>query len=220
MRILPPTTDGIAASSDVLEKGGVVIYPTETCYGLACDLSNPEAVVKLFTLKNRPTDQPVSALFSSLKEAKNYVEWSEKAEELAKKHLPGPLTLVLPMKEKAPHQLFPLPRTHDQLSPFPSLGIRLSSHPIAQKLAEAYGKPISTTSANISGHPPCYTPKEIQEYFADADASVVLLDGGKLPKNSPSTVISLVHGTMKHIRNKTSILSTCIALAANALILP
>ena len=102
MRIIPADDEGIRLAVRIIEDGGVVAHATETCYGLACDLRNIDAVEKLFAIKERPPHQPVSALFSSIDEAKKYVEWNEKAEELAQKYLPGPLTVILRMREEAP----------------------------------------------------------------------------------------------------------------------
>src|SRR3989338_1205412 len=109
MRILPASTEGIEAALAVLARGETVMHATETCYGFACDLTNPEAVARLFKIKQRSPDQPVSALFSSIDEAKKYVEWNDRAGELAKEFLPGPLTVILPMKTKAPHTLYCIP---------------------------------------------------------------------------------------------------------------
>src|SRR3989338_4667154 len=90
----------------ILKNGGVVAHITDTCYGLACDMTNPKAVTKLFEIKHRPISMPVSALFASLEEAKKYVEWNDMAEKLAEKYLPGPLTLILPLKKPLPHPIF------------------------------------------------------------------------------------------------------------------
>ena len=114
----------------ILKNGGVVAHITDTCYGLACDMTNPKAVTKLFEIKHRPINMPVSALFASLEEAKKYVEWNDMAEKLAEKYLPGPLTLILPLKKPLPHPIFttPLLTTHYQLlSAFASPLIQLQS---------------------------------------------------------------------------------------------
>jgi len=192
---LPPTTDSIKKACAILKTGGVVIHPTETCYGLACDLTNPDAVAKLFALKQRPTNQPVSALLSSLEEAKKYVEWSEKAEELARAYLPGPLTLILPVRKDTPHVLYTTPHI-----PAPTVGIRISSHPLAQQLAETYGKPLSTTSVNIAGKPACYSVKEVEEQFGKLDDGVAVIHGEVLERKPPSRIVSLVNGHMKELR--------------------
>lgn len=105
MEILPADDTGIAAALKILRAGGVIAHATETCYGLACDLRNPAAVEKLFAIKDRPRNQPVSALFASVDQAREYVVWNDRAEALAKE-LPGPVTLVLPMQRKVPTDLF------------------------------------------------------------------------------------------------------------------
>lgn len=177
MEICEETDTGIAKAIAILEKGGVVAHATETCYGLACDLTNQDAVRRLFELKRRPNHMPMSALFSSVEEAKKYVEWNDTAEKLAKKHLPGPLTIILPRKTGKG-----------------TLGIRVSSFPLAQTLARRFGKPLSTTSANIHGEPDPYAPEEIS---VKPD---LVLDSGPLPHNKPSTVLDLTQGDIRIIR--------------------
>ncbi|MBP9851051.1 MAG: L-threonylcarbamoyladenylate synthase, partial [Candidatus Peribacteraceae bacterium] len=143
MMIIPESPEALAEAVEILRSGGTVIHATETCYGLTCDLTNEDAVKDLFDVKKRPEDQPVSALFTSLESARTYVDVSPKAEELFRKHLPGPLTIVLPKKNGAP----PLWLTASGGGEDAWIGVRISSHPFAARLAEAYGKPIATTSA-------------------------------------------------------------------------
>ncbi|MBI2117795.1 threonylcarbamoyl-AMP synthase, partial [Candidatus Peregrinibacteria bacterium] len=200
---MPLTPQAIDLALSVLEGGGIVAHPTETCYGLACDLTNPSAVARLFALKKRQPDQPVSALFSSLHHAKEYVEWNAKADDLAKKHLPGPLTIILPLRTDAKYQLYPTPPP--ELSTDHSLGIRISSHPAAQELVERFGKPLSTTSANIHGQPAAYSPQEIVLQFTDNLLNVLLIDGGSLPLRPPSTIIDLTGPSPQEIRRGNTI---------------
>ncbi len=205
MRVLPLTPKSFSLALSVLKGGGVIIHPTETCYGLACDLTNPAAVARLFTRKKRPLNQPVSALFSSIEQVKQYVLWNAQAETLAKKSLPGPLTLILPLRIIAPHILYPTPprtsdkghRTKDEVR---TIGIRISSYPIAQELVERFGKPLSTTSANIHGHPPTYCPEEILAQFSDDLPDTLLLDSGTLPARPPSTIIDLTESPPREVR--------------------
>ncbi len=188
MKILPADSAGIQRALDVLRKGGVVAHATETCYGLACDMSNPTAVMKVFRIKERPLTQPISALFSSVDQAKLYVQWNDKADELAQKHLPGPLTIILQLRPDAPHALIPSPNP----SPNPTLGVRISSHPLAQRLAQEFGRPISTTSANIHGQPNPYSAVDMEEQFRNQiDRPDLILDSGRLPPTPPSTVVNL-----------------------------
>ena len=204
MRILPAhESKSLDEALQILQHGGVVAHATETCYGFACDLTNIEAVRKLFALKQRPGDQPVSALFASVEDARRFVEWNEVAEELARKHLPGPLTLILQLKSQkifcSTH--YPLPTTH-------SIGIRISSHPVARKLAELAQVPLSTTSANIHGKKEPYSVEEILEQFSSMVGAQraaplqpdLILDSGMLPPTLPSTIVDLTENTAKILR--------------------
>ncbi len=171
----------------VIARGGIVAHATETCYGFACDLTNPSAVSKLFALKNRSEDHSISALFPSLEKAKEWVEWNEQAEKLAKEHLPGPLTIVLPLKKAKGNG--------------ETLGIRISSHPVAEYLATHADVPLSTTSANLHGKPSPYSPEEILEQFRGrALQPDLILDSGRLSDALPSTVVSILNGEIRTIR--------------------
>ncbi len=193
MKIIKESPAAIAEAIRILKSGGNVIHATETCYGIACDLANPDAVGKLFAVKRRPESQPVSALFSSLEMAKKYLTLSPRALTLAEKYLPGPLTIVLPQKPDS-SPIFTTPSTHYSLHTTHSTGLRLSSHPFAQKLAEAFGGPIATTSANLHGKPNPYSVQDIFTQWNDMEPLPdLVIDSGPLPVSPPSTVIE-VHG--------------------------
>lgn len=170
---------------DTLGAGGVVAHATETCYGLACDLRNPDAVRKLFDIKQRPYDQPMSALFPSIEAAQAVCEFSEKALILAKKHLPGPLTIILPvLKNSAPIFITADGKKASEI------GIRISPHPIAMTLSQSFGSPIATTSANLHGRENPYSAEDIARQFKGRDSMPDLcLDNGTLPNTPPSTVV-------------------------------
>ncbi len=204
MLILPASSDSIKQAAAIIRSGGTVAHATETCYGLACDLRNLDAVKKLFAIKQRPLHQPVSGLFSSVDEAKKWVIWNDRAGELGKQYLPGPLTLILPIRSDAPSKLFPIPESvilsvvEGQKQ---TLGVRISSHPLAMSLAIACGFPISTTSANIHGQPNPYSVKDLLMQFGDkADQPDLILDSGILPQNPPSTVIDCTKGELQTAR--------------------
>jgi L-threonylcarbamoyladenylate synthase len=202
MKILSSSASAIDKALAILKQGGVIAHATETCYGLACDLSNPEAVEKLFRIKKRSEDQPVSALFPSVEEAKKSVEWNDEAEKLAKEFLPGPLTLILPLRQDASFRLFPTAPNTYYLTPITSLGVRISSHPLAQELVQRFGKPISTTSANIHGLPNTYSAEEITAQFQGQSAQPdLVIDSGELPKNKPSRIVDLSQEKKKIIRH-------------------
>jgi len=183
MEILPVTNKAISEAVDIIRSGGIVAHATETCYGLACDLTNEKAVKKLYALKNLPEDRNVSALFCSVDDAKKLVEWNAKAQGLAEKHLPGPLTLILPRKETG------------------TIGIRISPHPVAQKLAEGCGVPLSSTSANLHGQANPYSAEDIQNQFKDRQLQPdLILDSGLLPDSPPSTVAHIDGEEVKILR--------------------
>ncbi len=186
MKIVPFSDAGLKEALHVLSAGGVIAHATETCYGFACDLRSPLAVKKLFHIKQRPEVQPVSGLFGSIEKAKKWVVWDEKADVLAKQYLPGPLTLILHVRPDAPAAIFP------SLINYKTLGIRVSSHPHAEALANAANYPLSTTSANVHGKPNPYSAEDIVAQFAHEKVQPdLILDSGTLPHVPPSTVINL-----------------------------
>ena len=167
-----------------------MIHATETCYGLACDLRNLSAVERLFAVKQRPAGQPVSALFSTMQEAKQYVEWNDRAETLAQEFLPGPLTLILPARKDMPNPLFIVPKAESVEGQSPTIGVRISSYPLAMQLVEKFGSPISTTSANLHGQPSPYSAEEIVKQYENVLGKPdLILDAGPLPFRNPSRII-------------------------------
>ncbi|MDA1208753.1 MAG: L-threonylcarbamoyladenylate synthase [bacterium] len=197
------TADIITEAVRILESGGIVAHATETCYGLACDLSNPAAVAKLFALKQRPEHMPVSALFESVDQTKQYIEWNDPAQKLADEYLPGPLTIILRAKDNTlkvkPATRNPtMPRLRGAGPQPATIGIRISSHPTAQTLVKAFGKPISTTSANIHGQPNTYSIEQIQAQGLIPD---FIIDSGELPKMPSSKVIDLSEGKERILRS-------------------
>lgn len=198
MDIIVPDAEGIRRACTILTEGGVVAHATETCYGLACDLRNREAVQALFAIKKRPEDMPVSALFSSIEDAKKYLEWNDIAEALAHEHLPGPLTLILKQRRDAPFLLHPSPLS-DSMQP--TVGLRISPHKTAATLSTQCAFPISTTSANIHGMDNPYAVQDMLDQYDGADMLPdVILDDGTLHGEEASTVINVSGGTIEVLR--------------------
>jgi len=194
-------TNDIITAVKTLNEGGIVAHATETCYGLACDLSNPDAVAKLFALKQRPEHMPVSVLFASVDQAKEYVQWNDAAQKLADEHLPGPLTMILNATNK---DLFVVPNDKDpnskpttQNSELRTIGVRISSNSIAQELVKSFGSPISTTSANIHGQPNAYSIDQLRQEGIEPD---FIIDSGELPEVAASKVIDLSEGKEEVLR--------------------
>ena len=189
MQSLPITFLNIQKAVEYLKTGKVVIHPTDTCYGMAVDITNPVAVRQVCQLKQMPETKPMSIIVSNLKMLQEYAKLVSIAEKLVKKYLPGPLTLLLPKTNKVPSYF----AANSQY-----IGIRMPSDPISCKLAALLGNPITTTSANITGQSPAYSISKIKNYFNNQD--VLLLDGGDLEKRKPSTIIKIIENKIQVIR--------------------
>ncbi|MEK7102436.1 MAG: L-threonylcarbamoyladenylate synthase [Patescibacteria group bacterium] len=165
-----------------LQAGGVVVYPTESSYGVGCMATNAAAVARVFTLKERPIEKTLPLIVGSIDEAKRLIVWSSIVEQLAQEHWPGPLTIVA-LATNEGKKLAPGVVAADG-----TIALRVSSHPIAQALAQAVG-PIVSTSANSSSEPACYASMCVKAWLGDAD--VLVIDAGTLPQNPPSTIVRI-----------------------------
>lgn len=166
----------------VLRKGGLVIYPTETCYGIGGDVTNLEAIKKVLEFKGNRGGKPISIAVADQKMAGTYVKIDEVAANLYKKFLPGPLTVVSRSRGKA-IRILEVGRG--------TLGIRVPDYPWVLKLIKRFGRPITSTSANTSGKKTPYCLSDILKYTSKKKLALVdlVLDAGKLPFHSPSTVV-------------------------------
>ncbi len=163
-----------------LKSGSIVCYPTETGYGMGCDLFNQKAIKQLVQLKKRPAHKPFSFMCSNLTDISQYAHVSNTAYRLLKKNLPGPYTFVLPGTKLVPKIMATKQKT---------VGIRVPSHPICQLLLETLGNPIVNTSAQFDEDDASLTePFEIELYLGKRIEIVV--DGGPIYPD-PSSVIDL-----------------------------
>jgi len=167
--------------ASVLQRGGIVAYPTETLYGIGVDPFHPTAVERLFQLKGRPETMPVSLIVRDLEMLAGLVEsLSPIAERIVRTFLPGPLTVVLPARKGLPEAI---------TAASGKVGLRISSHPLLSGLFMFYPFPLISTSANPSGQPPATDAGMVQEYFPEGIDC--LIDAGPTPLGMPSTVIDL-----------------------------
>jgi L-threonylcarbamoyladenylate synthase len=175
-----PRVDVIAEAAATVRAGGLIIYPTETVYGLGADACSDEAVAKVFAAKIRPIEAPISVAVSSLEMARQFTRITPKAEVIFKKFLPGPLTVILSAKPKMSKLL---------AAGTGKVGVRVPDHPVALKLLDFVGGPITSTSANISGRP---APSTVKEALVQIGKSVDLaIDAGRCKLGAPSTVVDL-----------------------------
>ncbi|OGQ81613.1 MAG: threonylcarbamoyl-AMP synthase [Deltaproteobacteria bacterium RIFCSPLOWO2_12_FULL_60_19] len=182
--------DVFSQAVEALRRGEVIVFPTETFYGLGADALNPAAVDKIFLLKGRNPDNPIPLIIADRAMLEEVVrEFPPAAQRLADRFWPGPLTLVLPAKARLPAPL---------LNRDGGVGVRVSSHPLARRLSRELGRPITATSANLSGRPPARSIAEALTYFSEK--LTVYLDGGALQGRKGSTVIEVREGKLRTVR--------------------
>ena len=185
-----PAITIIKKTAQILKDGGLVVLPTDTVYGLVCDATNPKAVKKLFKIKKRPLTQPLSIAIADFTHIYKYVEsMPDTAKILAKKFLPGPLTIILKKSKTIPDIV-----TADRND----IGIRIPDCKIVLSLLKILKRPIVIPSANIHNHP---SPTNAQRVLKDLDGKVdLILDGGKTKHGKESTIVSCINDKVKILR--------------------
>ena len=178
----------IAQAVQVLQVGGIVGFPTDTVYGVGAHGLLPAAVERLYVAKRRPRDKAIPLLVAGVEAlAQVAVEIPEAAYELAERFWPGALTLILPKGPGVP----------PELSPYPTIGVRMPDLDFTLKLLQATG-PLATTSANLSGGPNPTTADNVREQLQSRPD--LILDGGPTPGPTASTVLDVSGGEMKVLR--------------------
>jgi L-threonylcarbamoyladenylate synthase len=173
-----------------LRRGDVIVFPTETLYGLGADALNCSAVEKVFELKGRDPNNPFPVLVSDRSMLESLVaDIPPLAETLIARFWPGPLTLVLPARKDIPRAL---------INSAGGIGVRISSHPIALELVIALGRPLTATSANPSGKPGARTIAQARDYFSGKIE--IFVDGGALTSQTASTVAEVINDKLRIIR--------------------
>lgn len=177
----------------VLRDGGLIVVPTDTVYGLLVDATNEKAVKTLIEFKSRPPGKAISVFVSDFSMMKQYVEVKPKEQAILNELLPGPFTVVLKSKHKTSKLLE---------SEKGTLGIRIPDNNFILKLVHQFGKPLTATSANMSGRFPHYQIDTLLKEIPKLKQSLIdlVIDRGKLPHNKPSTVIDLTTSTVKTLR--------------------
>ena len=170
-------------AAGVLRAGGVVLYPTDTLYGLGVDAFSDEAVDKLYAIKGRPAGKPIHCVVDSLKTAEAYGIFDDVSRKLAKEFLPGPLTIVV---EKRLDVHAGIARD------IQTIGIRIPDNEFCIALAKAFGKPYTTTSANVSGQKTQLKISDVLEQIGEKAAGIdLVIDAGELPPRVASTVVGV-----------------------------
>jgi tRNA threonylcarbamoyl adenosine modification protein (Sua5/YciO/YrdC/YwlC family) len=178
----------IERAVEVLRQGGVIIYPTDTIYGIGCDITSKSAIERVQRIKGRDSKKPMSFICSDLKDVSRYARVSNYAHRMLKQCLPGAYTFVLPATRETPRLLTTRQKT---------VGLRIPDHPVPLALVEALGQPILSTSANFSDQDVITEPWELEEKMGHLVD--LILDCGSLPVQ-PSSVISLIDDRAEVLR--------------------
>ncbi|GGD39517.1 L-threonylcarbamoyladenylate synthase type 1 TsaC [Franconibacter pulveris 1160] len=179
--------DEIAYLVETLKQQQVIAYPTEAVFGVGCDPDSEVAVNRLLTLKQRPVEKGLILIAASFEQLKPYIDdtaLNEEQRETVFSCWPGPVTFVFPAKPSTPRWL---------TGKFDSLAVRVTDHPLVVQLCEAFGKPLVSTSANLTGLPPCRTAQEVLEQFGDA---FPVLKGSTGGRQNPSEIRDALTGEL------------------------
>jgi tRNA threonylcarbamoyl adenosine modification protein (Sua5/YciO/YrdC/YwlC family) len=167
---------------EVLDRGGLIVYPTDTFYGIGCDLFNKRAITRIYQLKRRPLTKPFSFVCADLKDISLYAKVSNYAYRVMRRSLPGPYTFILEGTRLVPKLMLTSRRT---------VGIRVPNNKICLTIVKNLGRPIISTSINLA------EPSEIHDTYSSSVE--IVIDGGVI-SYEPSTVISLVDDNPEVLR--------------------
>lgn len=179
----------IRKAVDVLRQGGIIIYPTDTVYGLGCDLSNKKGIERIYEIKRRDRKRPLSFICADLKHISQYAQVTDYAYKTMKRLLPGPYTFILEASRLVPKIILPKRST---------TGIRVPDNQICLELIKELGQPIISTSVQDENGEDLGNPQEIAERFG---RTVDLIIDGGIIIPEPSSVISLVDDNIEIIRH-------------------
>jgi L-threonylcarbamoyladenylate synthase len=180
----------IEVAARILGDGGLVVFPTETVYGLGANALDASAVRRIYALKGRPATSPLIVHVASIEQARELAaEWLPEAERLARQYWPGPLTIVVPKKSTIPDEV---------TAGLPTVGLRMPRHPVALELLRAAGVPIAAPSANRFTQLSPTTAEHVREAFGAE--TPFLLDGGPCQVGLESTVIAVTREGLEVLR--------------------
>jgi L-threonylcarbamoyladenylate synthase len=195
----------IKKAAEIIRAGGLVVFPTETVYGLGANALDAVAVRKIYDLKGRPARSPLIVHVASVEQARELAaEWSEEAEQLAREYWPGPLTLVVPKRATIPDEV---------TAGLSTVGLRMPRHPVALALLAAAGVPIAGPSANRFTQLSPTTAQHVREAFG-VDTPF-LLDGGPCEVGLESTVVAVTRDGLEVLRPGMAFVDEAVVPAEN-----
>jgi L-threonylcarbamoyladenylate synthase len=194
----------IERAAQIVCEGGLVVFPTETVYGLGANALDASAVRKIYALKGRPASSPLIVHVASIEQAKELAaEWLPEAERLARQYWPGPLTIVVPKKRTIPDEV---------TAGLPTVGLRMPRHPVALELLRIAGVPVAAPSANRFTQLSPTTAEHVRDAFGQE--TPFLLDGGPCEVGLESTVIAVTREGLEVLRPGMAKVSNVVAATA------
>lgn len=181
--------DRVRYASEVLKQGGIVIFPTDTVFGIGCIISDTKAIKRLYKIKERSEKTPTLLLVKNLEQAKEYAIFNYLSRELARKFWPGPLTIVMKARSNVPKQILGKEQT---------VGLRIPKHAIIRRLLKLVGEPMLAPSANFHGTKTPGSISEIDKRLANLVDFVLEFEGGS---SLPSTIIEATEDYHRIIRS-------------------
>ncbi len=191
MKIVKELTEkNLKEIKTVLDQDGIIIFPTDTVYGIGCNCYSIEGLKKLFAFKNRPLSKPINVLTDSVTKIETVAkELNSKERELIKKYLPGELTIIVDKKENVPDLL---------TANLTTVGVRIPNHKMALEILKNYPYPLATTSVNLAGESPGV---EVEDFLEEFQNKVdIIVDGGKSPIGVASTIVRVENNEIKILR--------------------
>ena len=190
-RVLHFTAEAVAEAARLILAGEPVAVPTETVYGLAADATNAEAVARIYQAKGRPSFNPLIVHVPDLAAAEKIGEFGPQARDLAERHWPGPLTLVVPLREGTGLASI-------VTAGLPTIGLRVPSHPAMQALLRAVGRPLAAPSANASG---AISPTRAEHVLKSLGGRIpLIIDRGATERGLESTIVAATDGGLRLLR--------------------
>ena len=190
-RVMPMSDEAIAEAARLVLAGEPVAVPTETVYGLAADATNAEAVARIYAAKGRPSFNPLIVHVRHLAAAERIGKFDDEARALAEAHWPGPLTLVVPLREGAPIASI-------VTAGLPTIALRVPAHSAMQALLKAAGRPLAAPSANASG---LISPTRASHVLASLGGRFpLIIDGGATERGIESTIVAATGGPLRLLR--------------------
>jgi tRNA threonylcarbamoyl adenosine modification protein (Sua5/YciO/YrdC/YwlC family) len=183
-----PEPRKIQRAVQILKGGGIIAYPTDTVYGLGCDLMNKQAIDRLYQLKGIGKDHPLAFICPDLSDIAKYAVVENQVYRVLKRFLPGPYCFILQATREVPKIVQTKQKT---------VGIRVPNHPITLALVRELGQPLISTTASRPGQDPLVDPWEIDQEFSGLD---LVIDGGDAGGLVPTTVVDLSQGDVRIVR--------------------